>query len=186
MRQTTRKHVAVKHLAQIVAGENQRAAGVFFLGEAEKIGGEAQLRLHLFFAIAEIVVGDDGDDDAGFVAAGQLESIAAVVKFVFLYPAHAVTALAFGGLVEGRQADGFFGHLRQVRRENHAAGVAGPMFAVERGVIFRQQRITPVFKNGFNKIQITYEAARHKETDFHGLLFGETWDFRADERPDQQ
>ena len=69
MRQPPRKHVAVEFLAEIVAGEHQRAAGMFLFREAEKIRGEAQLRLHLFFAIAEIIVGDDGDDDAGFIAA---------------------------------------------------------------------------------------------------------------------
>ena len=51
--------VAAEFLAQIVAGKNQRAAGVFLLAQAEQIGGVTDLRLHLFFAIAEIIVGDD-------------------------------------------------------------------------------------------------------------------------------
>ena len=105
-------HVAAEFLAQIVARKHQRAAGVLLLGKAEKIRRVADLRLHLFFAIAEIIVGDDRDDDAGFVAAGELEGVAVVVKFVLLFPAHAVAALAFGGLVEVRQADGFFRDLR--------------------------------------------------------------------------
>ena len=145
-----------------------------------------QLRLHLFFAVAEIVVSDDGDDDAGFVAAGQLEGVAAVVNFVLFFPTHPIAALAFRGLVEMRQADGFFRHLNQMRREDDAAGVAGPMFAVERGVIFRQQRVAAVFKNRFDEIEIANEVARHEETDFHRFLFREAGNFGADERTQQQ
>jgi hypothetical protein len=94
MRQPPREHVAVELLAEIVARENQCAAGVFFFREAEKIGGEAQLRLHLFFAIAKIIVGNNRNDDAGFVARRELEGVAAVVKFVLGFPAHPVAALA--------------------------------------------------------------------------------------------
>ena len=120
--------VAAEFLAQIVAGKHQRAARVLLLAEAVKIGRVADLRLDLLLAIAEVVVGDDGDDDAGLVAAGELERLAVVVEFPLVLPAHAVAALAFGGLVPVRQAHGFLGHLDQMRRENHAAGVAGPMF----------------------------------------------------------
>ena len=52
-------HVAAEFLAQIVARKNQRAAGVFLLAQAKQIRRETDLRLHLFFAIAEIIVGDD-------------------------------------------------------------------------------------------------------------------------------
>jgi hypothetical protein len=66
-----------------------------------------------------------------------------------------------------RQADGFFRGLDEMRREDDAAGVAGPMFGVERGIIFRQQRIAAVAKNAFDKIQIAHEISRNKKTDFH-------------------
>ena len=57
-------HVAAEFLAQIVARKNQRAAGVFLLAQAVEIGRVADLRLHFLLAIAEIIVGNDGDDDA--------------------------------------------------------------------------------------------------------------------------
>ena len=104
-------HVAVELLAQIIARKHQRAAGVLLLRQAKQICRETQLRLHFFFAIAKIIVGDDGDDDAGFIARGELEGVAAIVKIVLFFPAHAVAALAFGGLVKMRQADGFFRQL---------------------------------------------------------------------------
>ena len=54
---------AAEFLAQIVAGKNQRAAGVFLLG-GRKIRGVTDLGLDLLLAVAEIVVGDDCDNDA--------------------------------------------------------------------------------------------------------------------------
>ena len=71
--------VAAEFLAQIVTRKYQRAAGVFLLAQAEQIRRIADLRLHLFFAIAVIIVRDDGHDHAGFVAAGELEGPAVVV-----------------------------------------------------------------------------------------------------------
>ena len=58
-------NVAAEFLAQIVARKNQRAAGVLLLAQAEQVRRVTDLRLHLLFAIAEIVVRDEGDDDAG-------------------------------------------------------------------------------------------------------------------------
>ena len=75
--------IPAEFFAQIVAWKNQRAARVFFFAQAEEIRGIADLRFDLFFAIAEIVVGDDGDDHAAFVAARKLESVAVVVEFGF-------------------------------------------------------------------------------------------------------
>ena len=73
-----------------------------------------------------------------------------------------------------------------MRRKNDAAGVAGPMFAVQRGVIFRQQRVAAIFKNRLDEIQIAHEIARHKKADFHRFLFSEARDFGTNHRTDEQ
>ena len=73
-----------------------------------------------------------------------------------------------------------------MRREDDAAGVAGPMLHVERGIIFRQERITAIAENAFHKIQVAHQIARHEETDLHRLLRRETGNFRADQRPQEQ
>jgi hypothetical protein len=51
--------IAAEFLAEIVAGEDQRAAGVFLFAQAEKIRRVADLGLDLLLAVTEIVVGDE-------------------------------------------------------------------------------------------------------------------------------
>src|SRR5580692_10275129 len=123
-------NVAAELLAEIVTRKNQRAAGVLLFAIAVKIRRETDLRLDLFLAVTEIIVGDERDDYARFVTAGELERAAVVVNFTFTFPAHPVAALAFGGLVKMWQTDGFFRGLDQMRRENDAARVSRPMFGV--------------------------------------------------------
>ena len=159
---------------------------MFLLATAEEIRGVADLCLHLLFAITVIIVGDERDNDAGFVAAGQFERTAAIIEFIFILPAHPISALAFGSLIPMRKSDRFFRSLDQLRREDNAAGVAGPMFGVERGIIFRQNRIAAVSKNAFDEIQIAHEIAGHKKTDFHRFFGGEPWNFRTDNRTEKQ
>ena len=112
--------------AEVVAGEGEGAAGVFFLGDAEEVSGEGDLGFNLFLAVAEVVVGNDGDDDAGGVAGGDFEGDAVVVGLFGGFPAHAVAALAGGGVGVGGQAEFFFGNAVEVGGEDDAAGVAGP------------------------------------------------------------
>src|ERR1051325_6666123 len=90
--------------AEIVAGENECPAGMLLFSESEQIRGIANLRFDLFFAVPEIIVGDDGDNHAASVATGDLEGGAVVVEFVVALPAHAVALLAFGRFVEMRKA----------------------------------------------------------------------------------
>ncbi len=52
-------------LAENIGGEGHRAAGVLLLAQPEQIGGETDLGFDLLLAIAVIIVGDDGDHDAG-------------------------------------------------------------------------------------------------------------------------
>ena len=177
--------IAAELFAEIVARKHQRAAGVLLLGVAEQVCGVADLRLHFLFAIAVIVVGDDRDDDTVFVAARQLERVATVVDFVLGLPAHPVAALAFCGLVPMRQADRFFRGLDQVRREDDAAGVAAPMFRIQRRIVLRQQRITRVSKNAFDEIQVAHQISGNEETDFHRLFRCEPGHGGADQRTQQ-
>ena len=90
-------------LAEVVAGENQCAAGVFLFGVAEEVGGVGDLRLDLLLAVAEVGVGDDGDDDPALVAGADLERPAAVVELAVVLPAHTVALLPVGGLVDVRE-----------------------------------------------------------------------------------
>ncbi len=159
-----------KILAQHVGGEGDGAAGVLLLAQAVEVGGEADLRFHFFFAVAVIVVGDDGDHHAALVAAGHFERAAAVVRLLGIAPEHAVAALALGRIFLVRQAEILLFDSGQMRRNNHAAGVAGPVHHVERGVVFRQIRIARVAENAFDEIQIAHQAARREEADLHRLL----------------
>src|SRR5262249_42042781 len=85
-----------------------------------------------------------------------------------------------------RQAGLFLGHLRQLRRENDAAGVAGPMIEIKASVVFREVRIAAVAENAFHEIQIADEVAGREETNLHRLLRDEAWNFGTDNRPQQQ
>src|SRR5581483_10541284 len=181
-------HVAVaeEFLAQIVAGVDQGAAGVLLLAQTGEVGGVADLRLHLFLAVTEIIVGDDGHDHAAFVARGDLEGAAVVVTLVLLLPAHAIALLAFSGLVPMRQAEALFGQLHEVGCEDDAAGVSAPVGDVERGVVFGQERIAAVAEDAFDEIEIGHEAAGGEEADFHPFLLGETRHFGTNDRPQEQ
>ena len=178
--------VAEEFLAEIVGRKRQRAAGVLFLAQAEEVRGKAELRFHLFLAVAEIVVGDDRDDGARFIARGDLEGLAEVVAFVLGLPAHAVAALALGGVLPARQAEAELGQLRQVRRQNHAARVAAPMLGVQAGVVLREKGIARIAENAFHKIEVAHQRAGREEANLHGLFTDESRHARAHHGPQQQ
>src|SRR6266481_5358548 len=96
--------IAAEFLAQIEAGKDQRSACVFFLTKAEQICRVTDLCFDLLFAIAEIIVSNDGHNDSGLITAGEFEGVAVVVEFPLVLPTHPITALALGGLVPMRQA----------------------------------------------------------------------------------
>ena len=60
-------------LTLVVGDVGTSASGVFLLPGPEKIGRVGDLGLDLLLAVAEVVVGDDRDDDTGLVAGAQLE-----------------------------------------------------------------------------------------------------------------
>ena len=83
-------------------------------------------------------------------------------------PAHAVAALAIRGIVHMRQAERGFLHADQMRSEDHAAGVAGPVGHVESRIIFREMRVAAVAEDPFDEIEIAHQAAGSEEARLHG------------------
>ena len=169
-------------VAEIPGGKRDRSAGVLFLDVAQKIGGEGDLRFDFLLAVAVIVVGNQRDDDAFAGAAGELERHAVVVLVGLGFPAHRIAALTFVGILVPRQAERFLRELGEVRGEDDATGVAGPMFDIETGVIFWQKWIAGVAEDRFDEIEVGDQRARGKEADFHRLFGADAGDFRADDR----
>jgi len=175
-------------LAEHVARVGHRAAGVLLLAPAQEVRRVRDLRLHLLLAVAEVVVGDDRDDDAAGVAGRDLERAAAVVAVVLPPPAHAVAALPLGGLGLRRQAQVPRAQPHEVRREDHAARVPGPPGYVERGVVLGQVRVARVAEDRLDEVQVRDERPGREEADLHRagrVSIGPGADLRADEQRDE-
>ena len=123
--------VGIEFFAEVEAGEGHCAAGVFFFDEACEVGGVAELGFDFFLAVAVVVIGDEGDDDAFFIAAGEFEGGTVVVFFVFGFPAHAVLSLAFGGFFVVGQSEFTFGEVDEVWCEDNATGVTAPVLHID-------------------------------------------------------
>jgi hypothetical protein len=112
-----------------------------------------------------------GDDDAVFVAAGELEGAAVVVEFVLVLPAHAVAALAFGGVLPVREADGFLGHGTRC-----GARITQPVWPVQCSTCRGRRRfpagtgIAGVAEDAFDEIQIAHHVAGREEADLHRVF----------------
>ena len=157
-------------LAEVVAREHQRATGVLLLCVAEQVRRVADLGLDFLLAVAEVVVGDHGDDHATGVAGAGLERLAAVVELVRLRPAHAVASLAVGGLAGVRQSEGHLGDPGEVRRKDDRAGVAGPGLRLQGGVVLRQVRVAAVAEDAFDEVEVGHEPTGDDEPGLHALL----------------
>ena len=173
-------------LAQVVARVCDGAAGVLLLHAAEEVGRVPDLGLDLLLAVAEVVVRDDGDDDAALVASHALEGLAVVVELVLALPALAVAALTLGGLLPGGQAQLLLGQGGQVRGEDDAAGVAGPGLRGQGGVVLRQVGVAAVAEDALDEVQVGDQAAGGDEADLHGALGGEAGDLGHDDGAQQQ
>src|SRR5689334_4158672 len=126
---------AAKLFAEIVARKHERTARVFLFAKAVEIRRKADLRFDLFLAVTEIVVRDNRDNHAAFVARRELESHTVVVEFALVLPTHPIAALPLARAVPMRQADLFLRHQNEMRRENHATGVSSPMIDIEARVV---------------------------------------------------
>ena len=102
---------------------------MLFLRKSKKVRRIADLGFDLFLAITEIVIGDDRDNHSAFIAACHFESHAIVVKFLLVFPAHPVAALAFGGDLQVWQTQLSLCDFGEVRREDDATGVASPVLS---------------------------------------------------------
>ena len=71
-------------------------------------------------------------------------------------------------------------------RENDATRVAGPVFGIEPGIVFREVRIAGVAKDALNKIEIAHQIGRHKKPGLHGFLRGKPRHLGADNGPEKQ
>ena len=173
-------------LAQVVARVGDRAASMLLLHAAEEVGRVPDLGLDLLLAVAEVVVSDDGDDDAALVSGHALEGLAAVVELGLVLPALAVAALALGGLLPGGQTQFLLGQGGQVRGEDDAAGVTGPGLRGQGGVILRQIGVSTIAEDSLDEVQIGDQTAGGDEADLHGALGGEAGDLGNDDGTQQQ
>ena len=69
-----------------------------------------------------------------------------------------------------RQTEILLAQADQMRRQDHAAGVPGPVVDIECGVVFGKVRIAAIAEDGFHKIEIADQAGRREEADFHRLF----------------
>ncbi len=173
-------------LAVVAAGEGQGAAGVLFLGQAEEVGRVADLGLHLLLAVAVVVVGENGDDDAALVARGDLEGLSVVVQLLRFLPAHALLALALAGLVPVWQAHFLLGEVHQVRCKDDAAAVAAPVFHVQGRIELGQVRVAAIAEDALHEVEIAHQIAGCEEADLHALLRFDTGNLRAYRGTQQQ
>ena len=173
-------------LGQVVARKNERASRMLLLRIAEEVGRHAELRFDLLFAIAEVVVGNDRHHHTTLVTCRDLEGRAIVVDFVRRLPAHPVAPLTLGCFVPRRQAEFRLGQLVEVRGQNDAARVAGPMLGIESGIVVGEIRIARIAENAFDKVEIADQSARHKEAHLHAFLRRHSRHPGADHRTEQE
>jgi hypothetical protein len=108
-----------------------------------------------FFAVAEVVIRDRGDNDTTGIAASDLEGTAVVIEFVFLFPAHTVALLAFGGVFDIGQTELDLGSTHKVWCKDDATAMTCPMSRIKGGVVFTDKRVTAVAEDGFDEVEIT-------------------------------
>ena len=172
-----------KILAEVVTGEGEGTAGMLLLRETVKVGGESNLGLHLFFAVPEVIISDGGDHPTGGIAAGDFKCAAFVVEFVFFFPAHSVAFLTLGCLGDLREPEFFLGGSNEVRRENDATGMPGPMLGVESGIVARKEGVASIAEDRLNEIEIADEIARRKEAHLQSFFADEALYFGDNNRP---
>src|SRR3954468_12879300 len=72
-------HVAAEFLPKIMTGKDQRTPSVFLFAKSIQVRSVAYLRFDLFFAVSEIVVGNDCNYDPGIIPAGKFEGLTVIV-----------------------------------------------------------------------------------------------------------
>ena len=156
-------------VAQAEGRERQRPAGVLLFGPAEQVRAVPDLGLHFLLAVAEVVVGENGHHHAVHVTRGDLEWPTLVVKLLLVGPAHARGALCLGGVACVREADVLLLQSREMRRQNHAAAVAGPAVHVERGIVGWEIGISGIAEDAFHKIEVRDQPAGDEIPDLRAF-----------------
>ena len=172
--------------AETVRLEGQCTTGVFFLGKAEDVGSKSNLRLALLLAVAKVVVGEDGDHNAGLVSHGDLEGAALVVELELVGPAHTGGLLGLSGLADVGQAKILLPEGAKVRRQDNAASGAGPVLHVEGGIVLRKMRVTGIAKDTLDKVNVGHTSTGDEVTDLQTLLWHDTGHLGLDERTDEE
>jgi len=85
-----------------------------------------------------------------------------------------------------RQPRGRLAQLGQVRREDDAAAVPGPVVDIEGGIILRQVRVAGIAEDGLDEIQVGYQAARGEHADLHVFCGQHPRHFRSHRGAQQQ
>ena len=173
-------------LALVVGTVGAGTTGVLLLGQSEEVRGVGDLGLDLLLAVAEVVVGDNGEDDSGLVTGAQLERLALVVELRLVGPAHAVATLAVGGLVDVRQTEVDLADEIEVRGQDDAAAVAGPSRGLQSGVVGGQQRVPGIAENTFDEVEVGDQTAGSEEAGLHATFGDEARDPRHHEGTQQQ
>ena len=143
---------------------------MFLFPETRKIGGKTNLGLDLLFAVTEVIVRQHRDHHTAGVPKSELEGVAVVVKLVWIFIVHPIPNLPLGRLVFGRKIEHLFGGAGEVRGNNDAPCVSGPIFDVEAGVVFRKERIACISENAFDKIEVGHASPGSKKAHLHGFL----------------
>ena len=141
--------------------------------------------IDLLLAVAEVVVGEEGHDEAAPRPDADLECAPVVVALVGRLPGHAVAALALGRVEPVRQSEVLLGHFSQVRREDDAARLSAPVLDVERSVVLWKAGVARVAEDGLHEVHVGDHGARRHQPDLHALLEAEAGHLRAHERAQQ-
>ena len=65
--------IAAELFAKIITWKDQRSACMFLFRETEEIRGKTNLGFDLFFAVAEIIIGDERNNHTAGIARRKLE-----------------------------------------------------------------------------------------------------------------
>ncbi len=94
--------------------------------------------------------------------------------------------LTIGRLGDMGQAEILFLQGDEVRGEDDATGVAGPVLHIETGVVFRQEGISRVPEDRLDEVEIAHEIARSEKARLHRLFLRESRHFRTDEGAEEE
>mmetsp|Transcript_116776 Transcript_116776/g.371626 ORF Transcript_116776/g.371626 Transcript_116776/m.371626 type:complete len:345 (+) Transcript_116776:1570-2604(+) len=148
---------------------------------AEKVACETQLRLDLLFAVAEIVVCDQGHENAAARPHAYLECGPVIVVLLRIFPRHAVASLALRGFVPMWKPDVPLQQKKQLRGEDDATRVPTPMLNIEGSVVLGKAGFPCIAEDRLNKVNIRDHGSRRHEPNLHAFFRCEARHFGANQ-----